>query len=113
MCNRASSSVSAFSGKPRSLLRPASLAALLAVAGCVSVDSIAPPVPPSHGDAAVLREGRRVFLVQCTSCHSAEPVAKYSRARWQEIVGEMTDAAKLTAQQERALRAYLAATARP
>jgi mono/diheme cytochrome c family protein len=111
MCNRDSSSASTFSIKRTPAVRAALMAFPLAIAGCVSVDSIAPPVPATRGDAAALTDGRRIFLVQCTACHSAEPVSAYSRTRWQEIVGEMADDAKLTAQQEHALRAYLLAVA--
>lgn len=107
MFNRDSSSASTSSAR---LLRLALLAT--AFAGCVSVESIAPPVPAGHGNAAMLGEGRRIFLGRCTSCHSAEPVGKYTRVRWQEIVGEMAGDANLSAEQERSLRAYLAAVAR-
>jgi mono/diheme cytochrome c family protein len=88
------------------------LAALLTVGGCVSVESIAPLAPASRGDATTLAEGRRIYLGQCTACHSAEPVSRYSRERWKEIVGEMSSEAKLTTGQESALWAYLAAVAR-
>jgi hypothetical protein len=97
----------------RRLIRAVPLVFLLITIGCVSVESIAPPVPTARGDTAMLSEGRRIFLVQCTACHSAEPVSKHSRTRWQEIVSEMTDDANLTTQQERSLRSYLAAVAHP
>lgn len=112
MCNRDSSSASISKENSR-FLRPAeSLLAALTIAGCASVESTAPPVPVGSRDATMLAEGRRVFLHQCIACHSAEPVGKYTRTRWMEIVSEMTGDANLTAQQERALRAYLTAVAR-
>jgi mono/diheme cytochrome c family protein len=85
----------------------------LALIGCANLETVAPPVSSVSGASTALAEGRRIFLVQCTACHAPEPVAKYNRARWQQIVTEMTNDANLSTHQESALREYLAAVAQP
>ena len=90
------------------------VAASLAVGGCAAV-SVAPPITSaliaaSGGKPAVtLAMGREIFAGRCTACHSADPVGKYSIAKWREIVGDMAHRAKLDATQQAALLAYLAA----
>lgn len=89
-------------------------AASLFFAGCAVV-SVAPPVTPalvaaSGGkSAAILAMGREIFAGRCTTCHSANPVGKFSVAKWREIVRDMSHRAKLDASQEAALLAYLSA----
>ena len=89
-------------------------AASLALGGC-AVTSVAPPVTPalvtaSGGKSAVtLAVGRELFAGRCTTCHSADPIGKYSVAKWREIVGDMSHRAKLDASQLAALLAYITA----
>lgn len=92
--------------------------AALFLPGCATgtgAASVAPPVTPalvaaSRGaSTATLEEGRRIFVGPCASCHAPEPVSKYTLARWEGIVGEMTPKAKLTAARHDALVAYLRA----
>lgn len=86
----------------------------VALGGCAVV-STAPPVTPalvvaSGGkSAAILAMGREIFAGRCTTCHSADPVGKFSVAKWREIVRDMSHRAKLDASQEAALLAYLSA----
>ena len=83
--------------------------------GCVSQETIAPPVTSalvtgSHGSSATsLMEGRRIFTTACTSCHRADPVEKHSPEKWRAIVSEMAGRTKLTPAREAALVAYLIA----
>ena len=58
---------------------------------------------------ATLESGRRTFATQCTACHNANPVGKYSAAQWRKIVADMSLRAKLNAGQEQALLAYVIA----
>lgn len=97
-------------------MRPALLMACAAgLAGCVSIEQIAPSVSPalvsaSRGsDAATLGEGRRIFTGACTTCHAPYPVAKYTASEWRGIVADMSARTKLTPARESALLAYLAA----
>lgn len=93
-------------------------AASLALGGC-AVTSVAPPVTPalvaaSGGkSAATLAMGREIFAGRCTACHSADPIGKYSVAKWRDIVGDMSHRAKLDALREAALLAYLTAAHDP
>ena len=89
--------------------------AALGTGGCVSRETIAPPVTAallgaSHGStAATLEEGRRIFTGACATCHAADPVAKHSTREWGRIVADMAGRTKLTPPREAALLAYLAA----
>ena len=89
-------------------------AAALALAGCAAT-SVAPPVTPALISAsggkstATLAVGREIFAGRCTSCHTADPIGKYSIAKWREIVADMSHRAKLDASQEAALLAYITA----
>lgn len=91
------------------------LASLALLAGCANLASVAPPVTPTmvgvSGGAseATLLAGRRIFTVQCTACHSADPVVKYPFAEWRQIVGKMSERSKLSVEEESALLAYLQA----
>ncbi len=82
--------------------------------GCTSVESIAPSVAriPVPGNTAVLTQGRQIYLGQCTACHVAEPVAKYSAGQWPGIIREMAVETKLSADEERAVLAYVMAALR-
>lgn len=91
------------------------LASLALLAGCANLATVAPPVTLAMvavsggaGEAA-LTAGRRIFTVQCTACHSADPVAKYPFSEWRQIVGKMGERSKLSAEEESALLAYLQA----
>jgi cbb3-type cytochrome oxidase cytochrome c subunit len=85
-------------------------------AGCVSLDTAVPPVstlPVRGKNAAILEAGRRVYLEKCTNCHSPQPVREYTALRWPHIISDMEERAKLSADQQRTLLAYvLAATAK-
>ena len=89
--------------------------AALLIAGCASLQTVAPPVTPamvtaSGGAAqATLEEGRRIFAGACTACHAADPVSKYSLAEWRDIVDDMADRTKLYGARKDALLAYIAA----
>ncbi len=81
--------------------------------GCADLARIAPPVTPgmvavSGGVAsATLETGRRIYTTQCTACHIADPVDKYSASEWRKIVADMSPRSKLSPEQEQALLAYI------
>ena len=76
--------------------------------------NLAPPVSPAMTARAgkpvgVLENGRRLYMGRCATCHTIDPVGKYSATRWREIIPEMADKAKLTPAERDALLAYLLA----
>lgn len=75
------------------------------ITGCASIDQIAPPIPGS----TQLTEGRRIYTAQCTACHVAEPVKKYTRAEWDVILPDMIAETKLNPAQAAAVTAYVRA----
>ena len=99
----------------RPLIR-ASLVAMSVVAGCVSIEQLAPPVDPSwsggSADVAALQRGRYVYLTRCAECHVVEPVAGHSIARWQHILPEMYEEAELSSPQREDVKAYIFAAHR-
>lgn len=90
------------------------LSCALLLAGCASLETVAPPVATlaAHGkDTASLAGGRRIYLENCTQCHAPEAVRKFSAARWPGIIADMGARSHLTAAQHRAVLDYvLAAT---
>jgi len=112
MCKAVSFSASTFSLSwlKRRGLR---LAPLLLLTGCASLDQVAPPVTAAMGnDPHVLEEGRRIYTRQCTSCHSAEPIASYTAAQWRTILPDMAERTKLDAAKSHAVERYVFAALR-
>jgi mono/diheme cytochrome c family protein len=58
---------------------------------------------------ATLEEGRHIFTRQCTSCHTADPVAKFSPAEWKAIVVDMAERSEIDERQQAAVIAYILA----
>jgi mono/diheme cytochrome c family protein len=88
---------------------------VIAIGGCASSGSIAPPVTPamvsaaSGASAEILNEGRRIFAGPCTACHAPDPVSRYSLVEWRAVVDEMAPRTKLDAGRRGALLAYISA----
>jgi len=86
-------------------------AAAFLMAGCVSLEQMAPPVEQLSASAATvgnLRLGREIYVTRCTKCHSAEPVRRYSSDDWQnDIIPEMAAKTKLNSAETAALRGYI------
>ena len=99
-------------GMGRRGLRFAPLLLLGVMAGCTNVETLAPPVAVLKGQSSSLEAGRRIYLGECTSCHSAEPIRDYAVTRWPGILTDMARKTKLTPSQERDVRAYVAAVCR-
>ena len=85
--------------------------------GCMTIEEMAPTVGPefaqrdvSNGSSLiVLQEGRKVYLSNCSRCHSIEPISRYSRDRWRSIVVRMAPESRLDAASTEALEAYVLA----
>jgi mono/diheme cytochrome c family protein len=89
---------------------------VLPLAGCASLETLAPPVTPAlaaraHTDASFLVTGRGIYTRQCAACHAPESVPAHA-GEWPRIIAEMAPKAKLTPEQQRAVLAYVLAAAR-
>lgn len=88
----------------------------LLLGGCVSLETVAPPVTPvlaarTRGDVSTLATGRSIYLVQCTSCHAPAPVPAHA-GKWPGIIRDMAPRSKLSPAQEQAVLAYVLAASR-
>lgn len=86
----------------------------LAFAGCLTIDEMAPPVGPKFSriedrgvKLAVLKQGREVYLTDCTRCHSVERIDRYSIDHWHAIIERMGPQSKLDDSRTAALKAYI------
>jgi mono/diheme cytochrome c family protein len=76
---------------------------LAVIAGCESTLDMA-PLPQDRLDAqkytpadfAAFDAGRDIYLRQCSTCHSIEPIGDYSRVAWARIMPKMARLSKLT-----------------
>lgn len=106
----------------RAPLIPA-LCAAAAIAGCATLEEIAPPpeqlvmgrasgadaanaAPP---DPSLLARGRALYVTDCARCHAVVPVRDHTRAEWAEIMPRMVKESSLGEAELRALEAYVAA----
>lgn len=82
-----------------------------ALASCATMDInvIAPPVVEASPELA---RGRTIYVTKCAKCHAPEPVAKYSLAKWHEIMPEMAEETKLSPADTAAVMAYVEHTLR-
>ena len=91
---------------------PLLLAVSLALASCVTTDdqgsSNRKSAPSATGGAdSLTAQGRKIYYGRCTACHNPEPVNYYTLAEWDALLPEMSEDAKLDAQQQKALRAFI------
>ena len=88
-----------------------------ALSGCEAMTSGAPAINPQMTKAAAangdsietIAAGRSLLATRCASCHSLEPIAKYTPAQWKANVLRMADRAGLREQETRKITAYLVA----
>lgn len=81
--------------------------------GCVSLEQIAPPVGALASSHSVqVAVGRDLYITKCAKCHAPEPVIRYSAERWKEIIPDMAEETKLTAEETAAVGAYVMAVLR-
>jgi mono/diheme cytochrome c family protein len=95
------------------------IAMAVGLLGCMSLEQMAPPVDQNlvqlsaesnvlaRADEATLARGRHVFINRCISCHSLEPVNRYSVEQWKTILPEMAEEANLSEDQQADLLAYV------
>ena len=91
------------------------LGVLLLCAGCMSLEQMAPPVggefrmvAARHSvDVATLELGRQIYLSDCVSCHSVEPIGRYSAEHWRNILPKMAGKTLLTRKSTEAVESYV------
>jgi len=59
-----------------------------------------------------LDNGKNVFTTKCTSCHAAKNPGDYTFFRWENILRSMVPKAKLSAEEEKQVTAYIKANAK-
>lgn len=87
------------------------------LAGCLTIEQMAPPVDMEFSEIGMkysvtlstLQQGRDTYLTDCTRCHSIEPINRYSKDRWHTIIERMGPESKLDESRIDALRAYIVA----
>lgn len=85
--------------------------------GCEAMKSGIPAINPAMTRAAAangdsidtLVDGRRLFASRCISCHTPEPIEKYTSAEWRSNVLRMANRAGLDEAEISRISAYLAA----
>jgi mono/diheme cytochrome c family protein len=91
------------------------LGAVLVFAGCRSIEEMAPPVdetllssPAAAGAPADrLERGRKIYLKQCITCHTVQPVDGWTIAEWEKILPEMNEEAHLKPAESEDLWTYI------
>ena len=99
------------------LLLASGVSITLTLAGCLTIEEMAPPVGPAflrtgtkNGvTLSILERGREVYLADCTRCHSVEPISRYSKTHWHTIIERMGPLSKLDESGTAALQAYVLA----
>ncbi len=60
-------------------------------------------------DIALLEEGRKIYVHNCTKCHNALRITRYTEQQWGEILPEMILESNLSVQQSQNVTAYIQA----
>lgn len=93
------------------------LCLLALLIGC-ETSNYAPDVTPQiasrtkgqSADAAMLREGRLLFVHRCIECHTLPATWHYTNEDWREILDRMAHRASLKPAERDAILAYIRAT---
>jgi len=54
-----------------------------------------------------LKKGHSIFFNQCTECHKAYEISKFSEKKWKHEIDDMSPKAKLTDEQKTLLSNYI------
>ena len=86
----------------------------LTIAGCMDGLKVAPKVQELGvtTNFALLEEGRKIYVHNCTKCHNALRITRYTEKQWVEILPEMVAKSKLSVQQSQNVTAYIQAVLR-
>lgn len=83
---------------------PAFILSVLSSCATTDINVIAPPV--ANGSSQLAR-GRIIYVTKCAKCHAPEPVQKYTRTEWHQILPEMVEETRLNATDASAVMAYV------
>ncbi|MBA3664873.1 MAG: hypothetical protein H0W61_11795 [Bacteroidetes bacterium] len=61
----------------------------------------------SESNEAKLKHGKSIFTVQCTECHKAFVIEKFSEKKWNHEIDDMSPKAKLTAEEKQDLTYFV------
>jgi cytochrome c5 len=56
---------------------------------------------------ANLTDGYKLYTGTCTNCHGTKSIYRISEAKWQPVIDDMSEKAKLTATEKEALTKYI------
>ena len=85
------------------------------VVGCASIAELAPPVTENMVRVAAesgiqrtsLEQGRHLYLVDCTKCHSPVKIESLTRDQWSEVLPRMVQMTRLDPESLGDLEAYI------
>jgi len=84
------------------------------LAGCMTTEQMAPiagnvldPTIYTAREFATFDRGRDIYLRQCSSCHSIEPIDRYSLSEWNKIIPPMAVESNLTLNETQILTDYI------
>ncbi len=94
------------------------LVACVVVVGCATIEDLAPPVDATILQLAAaheinadrLSQGRMLYITACARCHRPEPVVRYTREHWRQILPRMSARARFGPDEAEAVEAYVRLT---
>jgi mono/diheme cytochrome c family protein len=94
----------------RAALAPIAAAAV-GLVGCQSLEERAPLIPPTAGNSMALSQGRAIYVSkgQCSRCHAAREVKKFTPAQWDAILPVMSQQTPLTPAEQKLVHDYVRA----
>ncbi len=88
-------------------IRPAIIAALIALMVVNSSIPRAAPEPQTPEQRQQLIEGAHLWSIYCNQCHNARPGSQFSPAQWDAITMHMKTLSNMPAKDMRAIKEFL------
>jgi hypothetical protein len=84
---------------------------ILTTTGCMDGLKVAPKVQELGvtKDIVLLEEGRKIYIHNCTKCHNALRISRYTQQEWDGILPDMIRKSKLSSAQAMQVDAYIKA----
>jgi len=95
------------------------LAIAFYIVQCTSSNKLVKNADPTEKELAIaqktnplitlndLKAGQAIFINQCTECHKAYTITKFSEKKWKHEIDDMSPKAKLTDEQKATLSNYI------